>query len=26
VLGDALNKFGFDHRSWDPGSGGYPFP
>src|SRR4030095_12578554 len=19
VLGDALNKFGFDHRSWDPG-------
>src|SRR6267142_433669 len=26
VLGDALNKFGFDHRSWDPGSCGYPFP
>jgi hypothetical protein len=26
VLGDALNKFGFDHRSWDPGSGGCPFP
>src|SRR2546430_7068887 len=19
VLGDALNKFGFDHRDWDPG-------
>ena len=18
VLGDALNKFGFDHRDWDP--------
>src|SRR6185503_20591856 len=26
VLGDALNKFGFDHRSWDPGACGYPFP
>jgi hypothetical protein len=26
VLGDALNKFGFDHGSWDPGSCGYPFP
>ena len=19
VLGDTLNKFGFDHRDWDPG-------
>jgi hypothetical protein len=26
VLGDALNKFGFDHRSRDPGSYGYAFP
>ena len=26
VLGDALNKFGFDHRDWDPGRCGYPFP
>ena len=23
VLGDALNKFGFDHRDWDPGTCGY---
>jgi hypothetical protein len=26
VLGDALNKFGFDHRDRDPGRCGYPFP
>ena len=26
VLGDALNEFGFDHRSWGPVSCGYPFP
>jgi len=26
VLGDTLNKFGFDHRDWDPGTCGYPFP
>ena len=26
VLGDALNKLGFDHRYWDPRSCGYPFP
>src|SRR5258707_7175642 len=26
VLGDALNKFGFDHRDWDPGRCGCPFP
>ncbi|MHC2434360.1 hypothetical protein ACVMB0_001735 [Bradyrhizobium sp. USDA 4451] len=26
VLGDTLNKFGFDHRKWDPGSCGNPFP
>jgi hypothetical protein len=26
VLGDTLNKFGFDHRDWDPGACGRPFP
>ena len=26
VLGDALNEFGFDHRNWDPGTCGCPFP
>jgi hypothetical protein len=26
VLGDALNKFGFDHRDWGPLSCGLPFP
>src|SRR3979411_2150951 len=26
VFGDTLNKFGFDHRDWDPETGGYPFP
>jgi hypothetical protein len=26
VLGDALNKLGFDHRHWDPGRCGHPFP
>ena len=26
VLGDTLNEFGFDHRDWDPGRCGYPFP
>ena len=26
VLGDTLNKFGFDHRDWDPGTCGYAFP
>ena len=26
VLGDTLNKFGFDHRDWDPGRCGYAFP
>jgi hypothetical protein len=26
VLGDTLNKFGFDHRDWDPGRCGSPFP
>ena len=26
VLGDTLNKFGFDHREWDPGDCGHPFP
>jgi hypothetical protein len=26
VLGDTLNKFGFDHRNWDPGMRRYPFP
>ena len=26
VLGDALNQFGFDHRDWDPGACGHPFP
>jgi hypothetical protein len=26
VLGDTLNKFGFDHRDWDPGTCGHPFP
>src|SRR5882672_3086870 len=26
MLGDALDKFGFDHRDWDPGACGYPFP
>src|SRR6202008_4557917 len=25
VLGDTLNKFGFDHRKWDPGTCGYHF-
>jgi hypothetical protein len=26
VLGDTLNKFGFDHRDWDPGICGDAFP
>src|SRR5712671_366180 len=26
VLGDALNKLGFDHREWGPGPCGHPFP
>ena len=26
VLGDTLNKFGFDHRDWDPGTCSDPFP
>ena len=26
VLGDTLNEFGFDHRDWDPGTCGHPFP
>jgi hypothetical protein len=25
VLGNALNKFGFDHRDWDPGRGSFHF-
>ena len=25
VLGDTLNKFGFDHRDWDPGRCGTAF-
>jgi hypothetical protein len=26
VLGDTLNKFGFDHRDWHPGTCGNAFP
>jgi hypothetical protein len=26
VLGDTLNKFGFDHRDWDPGKVLISFP
>src|SRR5271170_7263196 len=26
VFGDPLNKFGFDHRYWDPGTYSYAFP
>src|SRR6202012_1379871 len=26
VLGDTLNKFGFDHRDWYPGTCRHPFP
>jgi hypothetical protein len=26
VFGDTLNKFGFDHRDWDPGTCGCAFP